>query len=402
MKRFMTIASLLAAAAMLVSCAEKAGDENGGEGTGNAGTLRLVLDKDVIQNNGSDAATFKVMLGEEDVTSKSTIYDDENEELKLSNGKFTATKTGMYKFWASYGTYVTYDPKAYDSGYVTVNVIPVPVPAAATDVTPDKTSFVRRVFLAQSTGTECKYCPGMVYIMRQTFDKDKMVLAAVHNFASGDPAYVPQPTYGALGASAVPGVAIDLSTSFGDCTDQPALASAIKKRYDAEDAHVGISVNSVIENDMLIAKVCVKAAVDGNYNVGAWLLEDNISGYQADELKIKQLDKEHNYDLHHNCVRAVQSGVGSQSYVGFPLGDIKAGETVEKTFVMYLFNETASNDNGDKVDDSWKIEDLHLAVFVTEPDTKGLYFQKFNGQYYTVNNAIDCKIDCEVGFDYAE
>lgn len=399
MRKLMNIASLLLAAAVLFSCDEK------GEGGGTSnpeGELRIVLDKDVIQNNGTDAAVLKVMCGDQDVTADAIIYNDEDEVVNLKGGKFTSTKAGMYKFWAAYGAMMTYDEEAYDFGYTTVKVIPIPVPETAADPSPEKTSFVRRVFIAQSTGSNCKYCPGMVMIMRQTFDEDKMVRAAIHNFGSGDPAYLAQPSSSTLGGSGVPSVCIDFATVYNDYTNQPQLASRIDQRYEAAEAKVGISVNSVIEDDMLIIRTSVKAAETGTYNIGAWLLEDRIYAKQADEYGIKKLDPEHDYDTHDNCVRVADSSVGGKSYVGYPLGEIKEGETAEKTFVMSLFKENAVNDNDDDRDDSWKVENLHLVVFVTEPNIKGLYFQKFNNNFYTVNNVIDCDIDCEVPFEYAE
>lgn len=398
MRKLMNIASLLLAAAVLFSCDEK----GEGPGPGSEGELRIVLDKDVIQNNGTDAAELKVMCGDEDVTADAVIYNDKDEVVTLKDGKFTSTHSGIYKFWAAYGAQMTYDTEAYDFGYTTVKVIPIAVPEKAADLSPEKTSFVRRVFIAQSTGSNCKYCPGMVMIMRQTFDEDRMVRAAIHNFGSGDPAYLAQPSYGTLSGSGVPSVCIDFATVYEDYTNQPQLANKINQRYEATEAKVGISVNSVIEDDMLIIRASVKAAETGRYNIGAWLLEDRIYAKQADELGVKKLDPDHDYDTHDNCVRVADSSVGGRSYVGYPLGEIKAGGTADKTFVMSLFKENAVNSNGDNIDDSWKVENLHLVVFVTEPSTTGLFFQKFDGDYYTVNNVIDCDIDCEVPFEYAE
>lgn len=391
MKNLLKYASLFLAAAMLfASCLEKDDPTpNGGEepGTGEevTGEFRITYDKDVIQANGTDATTLKVMLGEKDVTSESVIYDDSNNKVTLSGGKFTASKTGTYKFWASYGTYSTYDKSKTDNGLVTIKAIPVPVPAPAKDDAPDKTSFVRRVFIAQSTGTACKYCPGMVMIMRKVFNPEKMVLAAVHNFAAGDPAYLAQPSYGSLGASGVPSVTVDFASVFGDYTSQSGLKSVIDSRYDAVDAKVGISVNSVLKDGYLVARVTVKAAETGTYNVGAWLLEDDIYGKQADEYGIKKEDPDHDYDRHDNCVRIADSK-WEGSFVGYPLGEIKKGETMSKTFVMEIKSE-------------FKTENMHMAVFVTEASDAKLG-HKVQGKYYTMNNAIDCDINTEVGFDY--
>lgn len=397
MKTLLKYASLLFAAAMLfASCGEKDDnpDPNGGNSGNGGGTpsvpeltgeFLLTYDKDVIHANGTDATTLKVMLGDTDVTSESTIYNEKNEPVTLNAGKFTASESGSYKFWASYGTYSTYDRSKPDNGLVTIKAIPVAVPAPAGDDTPENTSFVRRVFIAQSTGTACKYCPGMVMIMRKVFDPEKMVLAAVHNFAAGDPAYLAQPSYGSLGASGVPSVAVDFASVFGDYTSQTGLKNVIDTRYNVSDAKVGISVNSVLKDGYLVSRVTVKAAETGTYNVGAWLLEDQIFGRQADEYGVKKQDPDHDYDYHDNCVRIADSN-WEGSYVGFPLGEIKAGEIASKTFVMQIKNEFVA-------------ENLHMAVFVTEASDARVGY-KVNGKYYTVNNAIDCDINTEVRFDY--
>ena len=382
MKNVLRYASLLFAAAMLFASCD---DKNGTDPVDETAELRLVFDKDVIQSNGTDATTLTVMLGDKDVTSESVIYNDKNEILSLDGGKFTSSETGSFKFWAEYGTMMTFDKNKPDNGMVTIKAIPMSIPSAAKDPQPSNLSFKRRVFIAQSTGTGCKFCPGMVMIMRKVFNPEKMVLAAVHNFASGDPAYLAQPSYGSLGASGVPSVTIDFASVFGDYTSQSGLAKTISDRYDEVDAKVGISVNSVVKDGYLVAKVTVKAAETGTYNVGAWLLEDNIYGRQMDEYGVKQKDPDHDYDTHDNCTRIADSN-WEGSWVGFPLGEIAEGKTVSKTFVMELKED-------------FKTENMHMSVFVTEASDEAPG-HKVRGKYYTMNNAIDCAINTEVTFDY--
>lgn len=381
MNNILKYASLLLAAAMLFACDEKSGTDPVVEG----GEFRILVDKDVIQSNGTDASTLTVMLGDKDVTAESTIYDAENNVATLNGGKFTTTENGEYKFWATYGTNSTFSKDAFDNGLITIKAIPVPVPAKAKDPQESNLSFKHRVFLIQSTGTACKYCPGMVMIMRKAFDPAKMVLAAVHNFAAGDPAYLAQPSYGALGASGVPSVSIDFASVYGNYTDQKGLEDAISQRYNSTEAKVGISVNSVIEGDYLVARVSVKAAETGTYNVGAWLLEDGIYGKQLDEYGIKAKDPDHNYDNHDNCTRIADSR-WNNSFVGFPLGEVEQGKTAEKTFVMNLKKD-------------FKVENLHLAVFVTEASDEAPG-HRVSGKYYTMNNVIDCPVGEEVTFEY--
>lgn len=371
MKTTFKIASLLTAAAMLFSCGEKMGDgSEGGSGIETA-SLQLLVDKDVIQSNGQDVATFRVLFDGLDVTDEATIIDDKHNDL--GKRTFTASADGEYKFYANYGTSSTYSNKAEDKGLLVVKAISVAVPPVAEDKYPDKTSFVHRAFLTQYTGTACPNCPGMTDILRKLVNDgtvtDKAVLTAVHSYREGDPAFIAAPA-----VNAYPYLNVDLANGFTVATGAPALYGLIDSSIETP-AKAGISVNPVYYNESrdLIVRVSVKAAVDGIFNVGCWLLEDNIIGEQAGA-------PDDSYDIHHNCVRIADSKY-STTYFGYPLGELKAGDTAEKTFVMY-------------VKQKFVVENLHLAVFVSYGTKKGAT------TYYSVCNAIDCPIDEPTPFEY--
>ena len=367
MKNIFKIASLLAAAVMLFACGET---DNGNEGVGN-GEFYLVADKDVIQSNGTDASTLTVYLDGKDVTSDAVIYNDKNEQLSLVDGKFTATATGEYKFWATYGTYSTFDKNLDDNGLLTVKAISVAVPEVVADPAAGKTSFVHRVFLTQYTGNECGYCPYMIKILKGLMAEntipDKAVLAAVHSYTNADPAYISAPK-----VQNYPYLHVNLARGFSHSNGASVLKTLINEELQPEAA-AGISVNPKLYDDgTLVIRVSVKAAVDGDYRVGAWLLEDGIYAQQADYDKIG----DSSYHTHENCVRLIDSRHDG-AWVGKPLGAIKAGKTAEKTFVM-------------NVKKAWKTENLHLAVIVSAAD----------GSKYAVCNAVDVPIDEPTPFEY--
>ena len=369
MKKVFKIASLLAAAVMLFACGET---ENGNEGVGN-GEFYLVADKDVIQSNGTDASTLTVYLDGKDVTSDAVIYNDKNEQLSLVDGKFTATATGEYKFWATYGTYSTFDKNLDDNGLLTVKAISVAVPEVVADPAAGKTSFVRRVFLTQYTGTGCGYCPYMIKILKGLMADNtipsKAVLAAVHSYNNSDPAYISAPK-----VSNYPYLHVNLTQGFSHTNGASVLSSLINDALKT-DVKAGVSVNPMLYDDgTLVVRVSVKAAVEGDYRVGAWLLEDGIYGDQTDKDNVAGGDK--SYDTHENCVRLIDSRYDGE-WAGKPLGTIKAGKTAEKTFVM-------------NVKKAWKTENLHLAVIVSAAD----------GSKYAVCNAVDVPIDEPTPFEY--
>ena len=333
--------------------------------------FRVESDRDVIQSNGTDYADVKVYLADFDVTAYSDIYDADFNRLNLENGHFTTTAEGDHKLWAAYGTFSTYDQKKDDNGLFTIKAISKAIPDAVEDTDTLNTSFVHRAFLTQYTGTGCGYCPYMIKIIRELMADNtipgKAVLAAVHSYANSDPAYISAPK-----VSNYPYMHIDLETGFSHTQGSGPLYSQVNS-IAASDAKAGISVNPVLyEDGTLVIKASVKAAVDGEFRIGAWLLEDGIYGQQTDYDSVGDAS----YSTHENCVRLIDSRYDG-SWVGKHLGSIKAGESLDKTFVM-------------NVKRAWKKENLHVAVIVSVK----------KGNKFVVCNAIDCPIDASTPFDY--
>lgn len=364
---------LLSSALMLVSCEKTGGDNLDME----AGFV-VTFDKNVIQSDGQDCVTFTAKLDGKDVTSQSTFYLVESGKnlSPIDGNKFSTEETGEYAFRASYLTFSTEDP-------VMVTAISVEVPSAAVDPQPSNTSFVHRSFLNQYTGTGCGYCPGMVRALRSAFEdaetKDMAVLAAVHSYGAGDPAYIAGPR-----AAGYPYLEIDMATSFSYGMDPYGTSGVLKKvlqERTSTPAKVGISANPIYKDGLLVVRVAVKAAVTGSYNLGVWFLQDRVYGQQTDNLGIVATDSSFNY--HDNCVRLADSRNGN-NYGGYSLGTIKAGEVVERTFVLTVNAE------------DWKLKDpsnLHFAAFVTElsGDKKAPF---------SVLNVVDCKYNEPTPFEY--
>ena len=367
MKNIFKIASLLAAAVVLFACEKVEANAE----------LRLVSDKDVIQANGEDAATLKVMYGNKDVTASSVIYTDTHEEAPLVDNKFTATQTGDYKFYVDYGSLSTYNKNDADCFHV-IKAINVVVPEAAADPKPESTSFVHRAFLTQYTGTECPNCPRMIKVLRDIaaagFIPDKAVHTAVHSYTSGDPAYISAPR-----AQYYPYLTVDHVQGFNAENGLETLKTLINE-HTAEPAKAGISVSPKYykEEGIIVVKVAVKAATEGIFNVGAWLLEDDVFGQQSDNSGLA----DESYSVHENCVRVADSRYLG-TWFGHLLGDLTKGQVAEKTFVL-------------KVKPDWEVENLHLAVFASH----GVYEGKAIA--YTVCNAVDVPIDAPTPFKYAK
>ena len=376
MRNIFKIASLLFAAVMLFACEKTPSGNEGGE-------LRIVSDKDVIQANGTDAATLKVMLGEKDVTAESVFYNENHEQLNVSNGQFTVTVVGEHRIYADYGTMSTYNKTIDGNGLFIIKAINVPVPVIVDDPEPANTSFAHRALLIQYTGTACPNCPRMTQLIRDIkaggIIPAKAVHTAVHSYTAADPMYIPNPS-----AMSYPYLTIDNVQGFNENGGKPLLEQLIDE-HSQGPAKAGISVSPMYYEDekTLVVKVAVKAAEEGVYNVGAWLLEDGIYAQQSGTT-----DK--SFNEHENCVRIADSryydsSTNTVTFFGHLLGNISAGQVVEKTFVMNLKNK-------------WVVENMHMAVFVS----RAMPVSQDYPYGYVVCNAVDVPINAPTPFEYVK
>ena len=387
MKKIISLAMMAFAAVAAVSCGE---DDKPTTANG----IVLKVDKDVIKCDGSDVATFTVVTDEGEVVKDGVKFYSGMEEVDIEGFRFSTTKAGEHSFWASY--------KTFNSNSVLIKAINTVAPEVATDPKPNSTSFVRRVMLTQFTGTQCGFCPGIVnwlHVLRNDLGmKNKTVLAAVHSgMNSGDPAAIssPKSSDAPFDNKNVPFLSLDMCMGTGwykDVTNleyATLLKEAIDERMKNVPATAGISVNPRFEekivpipgvgnSDGIIARVSVKSSEKAEYAVGAWLVEDNLYGRQKIYTESVKVLEGIDYDTHNNCVRVADSE-SAGSFKGHELGLIQAGKTAEKTFLL-------------RVGSKWKLENLHLIVFVTKKDEKGAW---------SINNVIDCPVDKATPFEYA-
>ena len=254
------------------------------------------------------------------------------------------------------------------------------MPEAVADPDPSNTSFEHRAFLIQHTATGCGYCPYVTKMLRQLESEkvipSRAILAASHAgpFSGSDPARISAPKWD----GSYPFLEVDLTKRGVNANNSVDDLKAVINQSIAGAAKAGIAVNPVLyEDDTLVLKVSVKAAVDGIFNVGVWLLEDNIFGQQKDEDNVGDAS----YNYHHNCLRIANSKYKG-TFFGLPVGTLKKGEVVHKTFVMDVNSE------------DWVVDNLHLAAFVSYGVQRG------ESVSYVVCNAIDCPIDEPTPFDY--
>lgn len=397
MRTIKAIMAALVVSAVLISCS--------GEGSGNGGTnlqvnnLVVTFDKSVINSNGSDVVTFRAYYKGEEVGAAdgARFFRLEGGKLTpLSSPVFSTTKDGTYSFQAGY--------KTGFSDIVNISAISKAIPAAPADPNASSTSFVHRTFFNQHTGADCGFCPMMTNLLKNTLAdeavKDKVVLATLRNYPSEQGfANVPCP-------GSWPTLDIDYSEFFQWNGSVDSLKVIINKRTETP-AMAGISAAPVYyaDEDIIVVKVSVKAAIDGQYNVGLWLMQDNFKktqnlepGYTVDGW-VQGINNPYNY--HDNGVRVAQS-LYLNSHVGYPLGQMKMGDVREWIFVVNIraraTEDLDANGTIDHNDGTWwegrskvNLDDLHFAAFVTNTT---------NGTSYTVVNAIDFPYNTPAPFEY--
>lgn len=394
MKTFIKYASLLAAATMFCACPgtidpegpEPGPDpEPGPNPTPENLELKLTSDRNLIQTN-VDEAVLTVTLGEDVITEDVTFFDGDNKVIDIPGFRFTASEVGDYVIWASYGTYI--------SEKITIKATDLAIPASPKDPQPSKTSFKSRILLTEFTTVGCSACPSMKKILHDLANDesmaDQVVFTECHSGLVGgvaDPCYLHDRAFEDYCAiTGFPTVKLDIDYLL---KDRNSIRSVIRELVAAKEAQVpGISVNSKLENDNVVAKVTIKAAADASYRVGAFLLEDGIYAKQTNA------DAEW-MNTHDNVIRYVDASYKSK-YYGFPVAEIETGKTADFMFSWFLDDiwEYGTNKGAINGGIAWperNDEKLHMVVFVSMSDGQGGYF---------VANAIDCPINGETPFEY--
>lgn len=414
MKNLFKYASLLIAAVMLFSCSgtvdpEQVKPEVPGNtekpGPVKPKDLALVIatDRNVIQAN-VDVATLSVSLTngvdtEEIAIEDVVFYDGDNNPLDLPDLKFTAKKAGEYVIWANYGT--------YESNEITIKALDIPVPATPADPEPASTDFKAKVLMMEFTTTGCSYCPNMKLLLHNALEDasvaDKVVLTACHSGLVGskpDPAYIRTTIDDFCAITGFPSVNFDLYHSFNNYNvGKSEMQTMINDFHSSkEDEAAGIAVNSILDGGKLTFKATVKAAVEGEYRVGALLLEDGIYAVQSGGSAQEWMN------THDGVVRYIDSkysnASGKEQYFGHLVGKIAKGKTADCVFdwdLDKIWSDGTYNGElyGGVPWSEFVMDNLHLVVFVSTmtTDDKG-------NQYYYVNNVIDCPVNGMTPYEY--
>ena len=349
-------ALVAATVAMFAACTP------GGDATTATGDITLSAET-VVEVNTPIHFVVKDSSGA-NVTNGATIYDKSHDFAQVEN-PFTPTVDGDYTFYAVVGDAISKDFK--------VTVTPE-VPALPEDTDAANTSFKHRILLVDHTGNTCGYCPQMMKALKEIEESGdfdgKYYEAMSHSYSNTDPAFSGAAAtisshYGLQGYPT-------LTYNFYHPTSSSYNAEHIKGQINAlwkESADAGIAASTNLAAKSVVVNAEVKAAVDGEYSITAWLLEDGIYAKQTNAT-------DEWMNTHNNAIRQAAT---TSPLTGYELGALKPGETAEQ-----ILNLTIARD-------TWNRDNMKVMLIVSK---------KGDNKKFDVANVVICPINDSVTYDY--
>ena len=353
------LAFIAAAATLAVGCGSD-GNEGDNPATGGA-TLKAHVQSLEVNN----PIAFKVIADDgTDITAESTIYDKTHDFVEVSN-PFTPTMDGKYEFYAVSGNIIT--------DAIEVVVLPS-IPALPEDTNASSTEFKHRILLVDHTGNTCGYCPQMMLALKAVAETgdyhSKYYEAMAHSYAASDPAT--SPAANAISSHYGVGNYPTLTYNFAYSTTSSYNAEHIKQQIDAqwkESADAGIAASASLATSSVVVNAEVKAAVENEYRITAWLLEDGIVANQTNAT-------EEWMNTHDNAIRQAST---TSPISGHDLGTIKAGEKASLAMSLEILGS------------KWNRDNFKVMVIASAKNDKG--------KFEVVNVAI-CPVGGSVAYDY--
>lgn len=353
------LAFIAAAATLAVGCG---GDGNEGDNPATGGATLKAHVQSLEVNN---PIAFKVISDDgTDITADATIFDKTHDFVEVSN-PYTPTEDGKYEFYAVSGNIIT--------DAIEVVVLPS-IPALPEDTNASSTEFKHRILLVDHTGNTCGYCPQMMLALKAVAETgdyhSKYYEAMAHSYAASDPAT--SPAANAISSHYGVGNYPTLTYNFAYSTTSSYNAEHIKQQIDAqwkESADAGIAASASLATKSVVVNAEVKAAVENEYRITAWLLEDGIVANQTNAT-------EEWMNTHDNAIRQAST---TSPISGHDLGTIKAGEKASLAMSLEILGS------------KWNRDNFKVMVIASAKNDKG--------KFEVVNVAI-CPVGDSVAYDY--
>lgn len=325
--------------------------------------LTITADKNTISANGTDAVTFTVKYGNEDVSrdkSMNIIRTFNGEKMTLAAGanSFTTTVAGNYTFTARYykgGEFVTEDE----------------VTVVATSVESNgKQEFRHKLLGMQFTSIGCPNCPTLSTVIKsiQGSQPNRLVPVSFHlDYTIADPMKIAigDTYYKTLKGNGLPMFYLDLREGEEMTSVRSVIESEMAKRVENYPPTCGVAISTSYDSATrkLTITPRIQSNIDSSYRYLVMLVEDGIVA--------EQYGVTGTY-THNNVVRAVLSGniYGDKFNGGATL---KAGVDTPLTTVVTTTLQS-----------NWKPENMRVVVSALSTSD--------NGVTYSCNNTNECGV----------
>lgn len=238
-------------------------DDNDNTGGTPGGDLVLTVDRNVLLNDGEEAAVFKVMDGTKEVTYACMITET-TVGAGVVKGTFSSVKNGEYVFVAKWGSKVSNEVKITVSGEV---------------------AFLKNMLMIESTSVHCVFCPGMTSLIRnQVLPKypGRVQVVSFHSTLMGKDVMAvkeyDEPWRAHFYISSLPTVVIDYHQLW-TLTSPMSVVDNIMK----EPTTVGVGITTALSGQELTIDLKVRATETPEYpcKLVVMLTEDGILADQA-------------------------------------------------------------------------------------------------------------------------
>ncbi len=343
------------------------GNENNGGDDPNGGgdatvTLELKVDKDVIDLDKSEKATFTVMLGEEDVTADAEIIEVTGGMYNvLSSSIYTTMRPGFHSFFASYGEYgsdiITVECNS-EKGY--------------------SDTFYRRNLIMKFTGTWCSNCPPMSTALTQAsrIYPDRILEIAAHGGGHNEPLENDASKYfiSAYNITSYPSIMVDFdSNTITSNKVSTNIVTLCQKSLENNPTVVGIQATTEMGADnMLKVNTEMTIVADGNYKIGIYATR---SGYQEEQAGAENMP---DYRQNHVLKGFITENIDGDVLVD---GGCVKGERVAKEYTEQFSTELTDEE-----------KDLYRIIVAV--------FNEVEPGIYVVNNAVELELNDSADYEY--
>ncbi len=337
--------------------------------------LTITADKSTIKADGSDAVTFTVKYGAEDVSNARTMniirtLNGEEMELKAGANSFTTTVPGTYTFRARY----------YKGG----DIFSESVTVTATDATASGTTNFRHKLLGmQFTSVGCPNCPTLSTVIKtiEAEQPNRLVPVSFHlDYNITDPMKVAigDTYYKTLKGNGLPMFYLDLRDGEEMTSNKSVIESEMARIVENYKPTCGVAITTNYDatTSQLTITPRIKSNIASSYRYLIMLVEDGIEA--------TQYGVNGNY-THNNVVRAVLS----DNIYGARFNNGKQLEAGVDTPLSKAVTTTIKS--------NWKVENMRVVVSALSTFDGGTTYYCNNTNVCKLGESTDYAIEGEEG-----